>query len=389
LTERDIPVGMDPITAALCGLGAVAIATGGADATSCLLLFLGLWGVRRATRSPVTTALLGVPAAMWLVGHLFTFTPARVDSWVREGGRLSGGFLEHAPDNAAAMLYLAALLVLVVTARARIGAVLAITTCAVLGFDLLCRFLPSEEIRSSPGDFGSILLATERGWSGTGVKLAAICVFVIGVGPLAVQPLPRRGGAIAGAIGAMLLVASTTGATASGYHAETLAAVTGFFFLVASILLACGAGAIARAGGGAAGWIGVGLVVLGLLSVVPSLAILSRGTDTAQVMFGMATPFALLGLAIALFGWKGAPLEAARKLLAAAFAIAFVAGTLAWFALFLSLLRVTDSRAPWRIFELVTRPTGAYALVSFAALLLYLAAPPQPQAIQSGSSPSR
>jgi hypothetical protein len=187
----------------------------------------------------------------------------------------------------------------------------------------------------------------------------------------------------------MLLVASTTGATAPGYHAETLAAVTGFFFLVASILLACGAGAIARAGGGAAGWIGVGLVVLGLLSVVPSLAILSRGTDTAQVMFGMATPFALLGLAIALFGWKGAPLEAARKLLAAAFAIAFVAGTLAWFALFLSLLRVTDSRAPWRIFELVTRPTGAYALVSFAALLLYLAAPPQPQAIQSGSSPSR
>lgn len=376
---------MDPITASLCGLGAVAIATGGGDAISCLLLFLGFWGVRRATKLPVTNALLGVPALVWLVSHLYTFLPDRLERALA-GLSLGKGMVEHAPENLGAMLYLVALLVLVVTARAWIGTVLATTTCVVLGFNLLCRLLPTTEIASSPGDLGNVILATDHGWASIGVKLAAIGVFAIAVGPLGVQPLPRRGGAIAGAIGAMLLVATTSGTAASGYRAETLAVVTGFFFFVASVLVACGAGAIARAGGGGAGWAGVGLVVLGLLSAVPSGLLLERA-DHSSLMFGMATPFGLLGLAIALFGWKGAPLETARKLLAAAFGIAFFAGTLAWFAVLLAALRVTDSRSPWELYTSVTRPTASYALVAFAALLLYLAAPPQ--AIQSGSSPRR
>ena len=110
----------------------------------------------------------------------------------------------------------------------------------------------------------------------------------------------------------------------------------------------------------------------------------------------MAMPFALLGIGIALFGWQGAPFEAARKVLGGLFVAAFAGGALAWLATYIVLARVIDAREPWGLARLTTEPMASLGLVLWAALLLYLAYPPRagglhrsamPQPTQGGRPP--
>ena len=226
-----------------------------------------------------------------------------------------------------------------------------------------------------PASVALLLEATESGWRVAGQLLGARRMVLVGLGPIAVAPLPRRGGAVAGAVGATLLCALIAGLPQRvPPSSEGALLVLALLWLAASVLAAVGLGAMARAGASPSGWIGLGLVVLGILGVIPALALFER-TGANAYGFTMSTPFGLLGIGIAIAGWKGAPLATARKVLGVVFITAFAAWTLSWCAVYLALARVTDGREPWALARITTEPLAVYGLVLWAALLVYLASP--------------
>ncbi len=339
---------------------------------SAFALALGFYGVHRALRTGLTKALIAAPALMWLGGHFWEFVPERVVDRVTQLSPL----VQAAPANLGMTVFLVALTSMAVAARSKLGAGLSTATLVVLGVALFFRIVPSTYLRADPGPVQLLVLRTEAGWSSVALLLSALCMFFTGVGPTAVQPLPRRGGAIAGVVGALLLSATVTGMQSGLRPAAGEMFGIGFVWLVGSALVAVGLGAMARAGAKVAGWIGVGLVVLGVFGLVPVLMLFEK-TDQNAYGFVMSMPFALLGIGIALFGWNGAPFEAARTVLGGLFVAAFAGGAMAWLVTYLAFARVVAVREPWGLARLTTEPLASLGLVFWAALLLYLAFPPR------------
>lgn len=340
---------------------------------SAFALALGFYGVHRALRTGLTKALIAAPALMWLVGHLWEFVPERVVDRVTQLSPL----VQAAPANLGMTVFLVALTSMAVAARSRLGAGLSTATLVALGVALFFRIVPSTYLRADPGPVQLLVLRTEAGWSSVALHLSALCMVATGVGAVAVPPLPRRVGAVAGVAGALLLSAGVTGLQSGSARASAREMVgLGLVWLVGNTLVAVGLGAMARAGAKVAGWIGVGLVVLGILGLIPALA-LFENTDRNAYGFLMSMPFALLGIGVALFGWNGAPFEAARKVLGGLFVAAFAGGAIAWLATYIALARVVNAREPWGLARLTTEPLASLGLVLWAALLLYLAFPPR------------
>lgn len=365
---------MDPLAAAFCGLGAaVVLGMDGDDAPGAFLLFLGFYGVYRALRTPATKALIPVPALIWIVGHLWDLLPDKLVDTVAP----SSSVLHRAPYNLSATLFLAALVVVTASARHKIGAGVSMLSFVALGIDLLFRLLPTSTLQNDSSSFIALVVYTETGWHFLARLFGAVCMVLAGVGPIAALPLPRRAGAIAGACGALLLSACVVGSPThvSGSNDGILITLA-FLFLVGYILVAVGLGAMARAGAKVAGWLGVGLAVFGILGLVLSITIFEKTQDNAYA-FVMSTPFALLGIAIALAGWNGAPLELVRRAIAATLAAGFAGGGLAWVTTYLALADIYDAREPWILAHKTTEPIAAYGFAAFAALLVYLAWPPR------------
>ena len=363
---------MDPLAAALCGLGAIVIASGEVTtSTDSLALFAAFAGVHRAMRTGASRALIGVPAAIWILAHFWSFVPDRVVESIAP----LNSFLNRAPKSLSGIVLLVALLVMVGGARARLGRGLSTLAFVALGLDLLLRLVPTSHV-VLPGSLVVLLGACENGWTVTGRLLGALSMFLVGLGPISVPPLPRRGGAVAGAIGGTLLSAAIAGLpqhVPTGSEGALL--VLGLFWLAASVLTAVGLGAMARAGASPSGWIGLGLVVLGIFGLIPALALFAE-SDVNAYGFTMSIPFGLLGIGIGLVGWKGAPLETARKVLAAVLITAFAAGTISWLAVYLALAHVTSGRDPQALAEITIEPLAILGLALWAALLVYLASPP-------------
>ena len=365
---------MDPLSAALCGLGAMVIASGTATtSTGALALFAAFAGVHRALRTGASRALIGVPAVVWILGNLWTFVPDRVVASIAP----SDSLVRRTPASLAELVLVVALLVLVAIARARLGRGLSTLALVALGLDLLLRVVPTSQV-GSPESLVVLLGASETGWRVAGKLFAAVCFFLVGLGSIPVPPLPRRGGAVAGAVGATLLCAVLAGLPHRVHPpGDGALFVLGLLWLTASVLTAVGLGAMARAGASPAAWIGVGLVVLGILALVPALLVFERMDENAYG-FMMATPFGLLGVGLGLVGWKGAPLETARRVLGVLLITAFAAGTLAWCGVFLALARITNGMEPWGLARIATEPLAVHGLALWAALLVYLASPPPP-----------
>src|SRR5688572_13784876 len=107
---------MDPLTAALCGLGGMVILSGRASTPAAsLLLFAAFYGVYRATRTGMAKALIAFPAAIWLVANLWSFVPESILDAVASPPSL----LRKAPENLSSILLIVALVIMVVGARAR------------------------------------------------------------------------------------------------------------------------------------------------------------------------------------------------------------------------------------------------------------------------------
>ena len=348
-----------------------------------LILFLAFYGVHRVMRTGLSKALIAAPAVVWIVASFWSFVP---ESVVRSIGAASP-MLMKAPESLSALALSIVLLTMVGLARGRIGAGVSTLALVALGLAMLLRLLPSPDLQHEATSFTVLLAGTGKGWGYVARTLSALCMVVIGVGPIVVQPLPRRGGAIAGAIGATLLSAAMVGLPhfIAPYNAGALVVFV-LLWVVASILSAIGLGAMAGAGAKPAGWIGVGLVVFGIVMIFPGLAIFEKADTNAYGLF-MSTPFSLLGIGLALFGWKGAPLELVRKVLGVVLVTAFATGTLAWLATFLGFARVVNSREPWSLAHLTAEPLAMYGLLFWAALLLHLAYPPRPPLPQALGAP--
>lgn len=340
--------------------------------SSALLLFAAFYGVHRVLRTAASRALIVLPGLFWFFGNLRSFLPGSVAYEMASASPL----LAHAPENLAAIVLLAALLGMVIAGRARLGRGLSTASVVVLAVVLLFRLLPTGQLQRESGTFPMLVLATEDRWGKVGDLVGALAMVLVGVGPVAVPPLPRRGGAIAGATGALLSCAGIGGLPhefSGGQGGAELVYL--LLWLVAGVLMAIGLGAMARAGARGAGWAGVGLTVLGLLGLAPALLVFEKAGASGDG-FLMATPFGLAGIGIALLGWTGAPLATARKALGVAFVAAFVGGALAWAVTWLDLAQVVHARDPWGLAHLTTVPLATYGLVAWAALLLYLASPP-------------
>src|SRR5450631_2077648 len=101
---------MDPLAAALCGLGAIVIASGEVTtSTDSLALFAAFAGVHRAMRTGASRALIGVPAAIWILAHFWSFVPDRVVESIAP----LNSFLKRAPKSLSGIVLLVALLVMV------------------------------------------------------------------------------------------------------------------------------------------------------------------------------------------------------------------------------------------------------------------------------------
>ena len=162
---------------------------------SALALAVGFYGVHRAMRTGLTKALVVAPAAIWALGNAWRVVPDRLTQTVLS----EPSILVQTSMNLATTVFLVALLAMAIAARRRLGAGLSTATCVALAIGLVFRLVPSTRLENAPGTFALLALATESGWLAVAAHWSGLCMFLVGVGPLAVQPLPRRRGAIAGA----------------------------------------------------------------------------------------------------------------------------------------------------------------------------------------------
>lgn len=295
---------MDPITALLCGAGSAFLLLGGRGAiVSALVLCAAFYGVYRATRS---RAALGLMAPLTLAFVLQAF-------WRLAGGDVHEGFVHDAPEFLGDLVFAGTLIGLAVVMRAGIGKGLVGLVAATLGAAMLARVfaaalsLGSVDVRSLVPFFSSgfhALMLESR-------VFVAAALLVLGA-KLGGAPARRPLGLVLGAAGMTILVASLGTQVGTKTFADALPWLG---WLVGWVLTAVGVASLARNGAGAAGWVGLGLVVLqipvgGALTVAMTDQMHYARPDMHPMMVSAFLGFG--GVAIAAFAGKGSPLPRAR-----------------------------------------------------------------------------
>jgi hypothetical protein len=229
--------------------------------------------------------------------------------------------------------------------------------------------LVTEKESSASFLFGAI----EHGWLGVAARAVAIVFFTSAFEPKTAR-LDKRGLVIVAVIGAALFAAvydtlpeHVSGGN-DGYYLLTCAAMA-----LAWVLSAIGFAGVARAGGGAAAWIAMGLSIAQLPLMVFGI-VLSEKTQDLKGSIGSVMIFGLLAIGLA---GVSAPAMGARlaRGFAGIVALSGLFGTLVSFALVIGagFLHVRDPFHPLHDYAV---PIVGDAAVAWAASLAYLVAPP-------------
>jgi hypothetical protein len=372
---------MDPLTALLCGLGAVMVSLGGGSgsASDALALGAGLYGVHRATQKGIGRVLVAVPALLWMLAHFWKILPEAAD-------RFQHGAWSMAPSHLASFMTLGLYFATVVLARQKIGTGLAGLTMGALGFASFVAFLALFTDSGSTPD--AVLHQTASGWGHVAITLTSVCWLVLGLGPITVPALPRSLGAIAGAVGASLLAALVSGAGSRGEGSSTMRLLVLLALFLGWVLAAFGPGALARAGAGPVAWTGVGLIVVQVVFGLPGAAFLDEATGRGS-MGGMpitAMGLGLLGLALTALAARSIGLDKPRSFTAVLLLVGVFGAMQLWFGYMLLALRVYRRNTPGWPVEILSRPAMTLGLVLWAACLVFLALPPAAQPSMQSST---
>lgn len=359
---------MDPITLVLVAAGAALLTggVGGSTTWSMVVLSAGFYGVHRIVKSRATAAAMFAPLAKWSLGRFFLPLPSAIASHLER----SSPALSKMPAALGNLALYAGLAVTIVVARGRVGRLLSGLTVASLAFGFLTGCIAHLPDDKSPP--AMILEAMEQGYEGVGIFLAAACWVSLLLAP---KIEARSGfGHVVGALGALVLSALLR---ALG-NASTSDATTVVFVLTAVIgwiMCAVGVGAVARAGGSWAGWLGLGLVVLQILSLPLAFALYERQAGSA---LAMATGFGALGIGAAALGVREYPLREVRYLAGGLFLVAFAGAMMAWSKTLVAagrFVRVNDSPT-----LALQTSTLTIALAVWVAVLALKASPPDAHA---------
>lgn len=357
---------MDLLTAVLLATGAALLTTntfGGA--WSILLVTGGFYGVHRVVRSKVSAALLFAPMIVWAFERFWLVLPSGI--WSR--WQHDSPLLYEVPAGIGVLVFSSALATSVLLLRARAGRLLAgLTTAALaIGFVAGCLAHLFDE-NTTPA---RALDAIERGWEPAGVFTAGLCWLSVVLAPK--LDGARVGfGAWIGAIGAMLLCAVQKGVSPTVETNDALAILLLATSALAWICCAIGLGSAALAGARWAGWVGVGLVVLQVLSIPAAIAFFSS-RQTALAL-SMSTGFGALGFAVAVLFGRALPFREPRLVTGGLFLFASSGSLTAWARAIAASARV----ARFEDSPSTALQGGAFtaALLLWAALLALHASPP-------------
>ncbi len=295
---------MDPITALSCGAGAAFLLLGERGTfLHTLALCVAFYGVYRATRA---RAALGLMAPLFMSFALQSF-------WRLTGGDVHEGVVHDAPNFLGGLVFAGTLIGLAIVMRAGIGKGLVGLVAATLVVAILARLL-SALLSFGTAEVRLLSLVFSSGFDQLMLEsrvFVAAALLVLGA-KLRGAPAQRPVGLMLGAAGMTILVATL------GTHAgtKTFAAVLPWLgWLVGWGLTAVGVASLARNGAGAAGWLGLGLVVLQIpVGGILAFAI-TEGTRYPNPDIHPMAVSAFLGfggVAIATFAGKGSPLPRAR-----------------------------------------------------------------------------
>ena len=145
-------------------------------------------------------------------------------------------------------------------------------------------------------------------------------------------------------------------------------------FVVAWSLCAVGLGAIGRTGV-AAGWVGVGLVVVQILALVLALSIFER--ERLGYVVQLSTVFGLSGLGVTLLAAKTFPFREVRVLSATLLAVGAVGAFVAWGLLWIGLKRIVRVDEPGWLLDRLVQPTAVVGLIILAAYAAFVTVPPE------------
>ena len=361
---------MDPIAAVLCGAGAAVVLGGVWEHASLMGLFVlgaAFYGISRATRSRATLGLVGVLLAVWFLSHFWTFVPEKL---------LGTGYGEpnavhlDAPAWWADLLEYVAVLVSVVLARSKIGWGLTAVTAGAMGIAILAHV--ASTLLHKPSDTeGDLFGAMASGWFASSAGLVAAAWLIVGIGAPPPAAISRRVAPMLGAVGA-LLIAATLGAHVRDAGVPVLLAT----MLVAWVLSAVGLGSLARAGGGAAAWAGMALVIAQLVIGFPvGFVVFSKMLDNDfPDVVGMTMPLGLVGFGIAALSARALPLGPVRGLVGVLFLVAAFGALLTVFTFFVG-SRLRDPVWPLESFM---RPATVLGMSLWASYLAFVALPPTP-----------
>ncbi|MDB4994603.1 MAG: hypothetical protein JWM74_2035 [Myxococcaceae bacterium] len=372
---------MDPLTAILCALGAMAVAQSTAsDAFGAFVLGAGLYGLHRATQKGIARVLIAAPALIWILGNFWRVLPDGMR-------RFNDGMLGNAPGHLATFILFGVFLAVVALARSRIGSGLAALTMGALGFAMFVKFIAL--FTESNTTAGVVITEIASGWGHVGRVLTALCWLVLGLGPVATPALPRATGAMVGAVGAALLasVVFAGGGGSGGYDPSVVQLSMMLALFLGWVLSTFGLGALARAGAGPVAWVGVGLIVVQIVFGLPSAAFLEESmgrSGWALPITGM--PLGLLGIALTALSARSIQLHHPRNLAAVLLLVAMLGAMQLWFSAMLMALRVFRRGTPGWPVELLSRPAMTLGLVLWAACLAYLALPPVGQSSERSST---
>src|SRR6185295_3898294 len=124
---------MDTVTAALLGVGAALLTSGGLagdsfSVWSAVLLTGAFYGVHRVVQTRASTTLLFAPTVSWAFHRFWSFLPSESASTLRT----KAGMFAKVPDGIGMLVLLVAIAASVLIARARVGRVLAWMTAVAL-----------------------------------------------------------------------------------------------------------------------------------------------------------------------------------------------------------------------------------------------------------------
>jgi hypothetical protein len=334
------------------------------------LLMAAMIGVVRATGQRVawvSFGLLGASAVFGLVSDLlpqpiFEDTPEVVFRVCYHFG---------------AMLVIAAIAIVSIATRKRVGVALTALTLFALAVSAIVSalfvVLPESLMRSS---FGMWLDMIGTGWANVLPALFASSLALIGVGPTGLEPSTRKGFAITAAIGTALLAAavSSTPEELRGGHAFPALALLATMG-VAWIVIAIGFAGLAKERFGGTAWAVLGLAIAHLIICGP-LPFIGHAVDDHIRVVIAPVGLGMLGLAIAMLAARNAPLPTMRLAVGALLVLGTLGSCFTSSGIVLhEALDMHIRDADWGITRL-TMTFGVMGMSAVAAYLAILATPP-------------